>query len=85
MVVRVMLVIVMNLYTHVSIGGVMKKLGRGLRYVWPNPDYPLPGASAIVYRRKQLGARSVVNLFHQVCHPLAQADTPGAFLLGDGP
>jgi hypothetical protein len=78
----VMLIIVMNLYTHVSIGGVMKKLGRGLRYVWPNPDYRLPGASAIVYRRKQLGARPMVHLFHQVCQPLAQANTPGAFLFG---
>jgi len=82
MIVTVMLVIVMNLYSHVSIGGVMKKLGRGLRYVWPDPDYLLPGASAIVYRRKQLGARPMVNLFHQVCQPLAQADTPGAFLFG---
>lgn len=82
MVITVMLVIMMNLYTHVSIGGVMKKLGRGLRYIWPDPDYVLPGASAIIYRRKQLGARPMVRLFHQVCRPLAQPATPGAFLFG---
>ena len=33
MVVTVMLVIVMNLYTTMSLGQVMKKLGRGLRYI----------------------------------------------------
>jgi hypothetical protein len=82
MVITVMLVIMMNLYTHVSIGGVMKKLGRGLRYIWPDPDYVLPGASAIIYRRKQLGVRPMVRLFHQVCRPLAQPATPGAFLFG---
>ena len=82
MVVTVMLVIVMNLYTHISIGGVVKKMGRGLRYVWPDPDYVLPGASAVVYRRQQLGVRPMVKLFHQVCRPLAQPNTPGAFLFG---
>lgn len=82
MVVTVMLVIVMNLYTHISISGVVKKMGRGLRYVWPDPDYVLPGASAVVYRRQQLGVRPMVKLFHQVCRPLAQPNTPGAFLFG---
>lgn len=82
MVVTVIFVIVMNLYAHLSIGRVMKKLGRGLRYVWPDPDYVLPGDSALAYRRKQLGARPMVRLFHQVCRPLAEADTPGAYLFG---
>lgn len=82
MVVTVMVVIMMNLYTHLSIGRVMKKLGRGLRYIWPDPDYELPGDSAIAYRRQQLGARPMVNLFHQVCQPLATPETPGAFLFG---
>jgi len=82
MVVMVMLVIVMNLYTTMSLGQVMKKLGRGLRFIWVDPDYVLPGESAITYRRYQLGARPVVRLFHQVCQPLAQPTTPGAYLFG---
>jgi len=82
LVVTVMLVIVMNLYTTMSLGQVMKKLGRGLRLIWLDPDYILPGDSAIAYRRYQLGARPMVRLFHEVCQPLAQPDTPGAFLFG---
>lgn len=82
LVVTVLLVISMNLYTSLSIGQVMKKLGRGLRYIWPNPGYKLPGASAINYRRYQLGARPMVRLFHAVCRPLAQPQTRGAYLFG---
>ncbi len=82
MVVTVMLVIVMNLYTTMSLGQVMKKLGRGLRYIWADPNYIVPGDSAISYRRYQLGARPVVSLFHEVCQPLAQPDTQGGFLFG---
>jgi hypothetical protein len=42
----------------------------------------VPNASAVSYRRDQVGARPVVALFHQVCQPLAEPDTPGAFLFG---
>jgi hypothetical protein len=82
LVVTVMIVIVMNLYTTMSLGQVMKKLGRGLRFIWVDPDYILPGDSALAYRRYQLGARPMVRLFHEVCQPLAQPDTPGAFMFG---
>lgn len=82
MVAVVLLVITMNIYTHLSIGHVMGKLAQGLRFIWRDPDYQVPGASAISHRRYQLGARPVVNLFHQVCQPMATAETPGAFLFG---
>jgi hypothetical protein len=82
MVVTVLLTIAINLYSHLSIGEVMRKIARGLRYVWPDPDYQVAGDSAISYRRYQLGARPVVTLFHQVCCPIATLGTPGAFLFG---
>ena len=83
--------IAMNLYTTLSMGHVLQKLARGLRYVWPDPEYPVPGASALSYRRYQLGARPLAALFHRVCQPLATPATPGACLFGlrlmalDGP
>jgi hypothetical protein len=80
--VTVQLVIMMNLYTTDSIGAVLEKMAQGLRYIWPDPDYQVPNASAVSYRRDQVGARPVVALFHQVCQPLAEPDTPGAFLFG---
>jgi hypothetical protein len=82
MVAVVLVTIAMNIYTHLSIGEAMRKLARGLRFVWPDPDYVVPKDSAIVYRRYQLGARPLVNLFHRVCRPMATPETPGAFLFG---
>ena len=63
MVVVMLLTIVMNIYTRLSIGEAMRKLAHGLRFVWPDPDYPVPKDSAVVYRRYQLGAAPMVALF----------------------
>jgi hypothetical protein len=82
MVVVVWLVIALHLYPTVSIGGVLRKLARGLRFIWPDPLISLPTDSAIAYRRSQLGARPVVALFKQVCQPIATAQTRGAWLFG---
>src|SRR5436853_2620429 len=82
MVLVVWLVIALHLYPTVAIGGVLRKLARGLRFVWPDPSIRLPGDSAIAYRRSQLGARPIVALFHQVCQPMATPQTRGAFLFG---
>ena len=82
MVVTVFVVLAMNLYTHLSLRHVMRKLAQGLRFVWPKPTYALPKASALTYRRYQLGVRPLAALFHQVCRPLATPETPGAFLFG---
>lgn len=78
----VWLVIAMNIYTHQSVGEVMRKLARGLRYIWPDPEYPLPNDAALSYRRYQLGAQPLARLFHQVCRPMTTPQTPGAFLFG---
>ena len=39
--------IAMNMYSRLSIGEVMRKMARGLWYVWPNPDYALPKDSPL--------------------------------------
>jgi hypothetical protein len=78
----VWLVIALHLYTTLSIGAVLAKLARGLRFIWPDPTIRLPGASAISYRRAQLGARPLVALFHEVCQPIATSQTRGAWLFG---
>jgi hypothetical protein len=80
--VTVLLVIMINIYTSDAIGDVLEKMAQGLRYIWPDADYLVANASAITYRRYQVGARPVVAIFHQVCQPLAASDTPGAFLFG---
>jgi hypothetical protein len=78
----VWLVIALHLYTTLSIGNVLAKLARGLRFIWPNPSIRLPKDSAISYRRSQLGARPLVALFHLLCQPIATPQTRGAFLFG---
>ena len=80
MTVVVFLVIAMNLYAELSLGQVLSKLAQGLRYIWPDPDYALAGDAALSYQRYQLGARTLVALFHRFCRPLATARTQGAFL-----
>ncbi len=82
LVLTVWLVIALHLYPTVSIAGVLRKLARGLRFVWSDPTLPLPGESALAYRRAQLGARPVVTLFRHLCQPIASPHTPGAFLFG---
>jgi hypothetical protein len=76
------LVIALHLFPSVAISGVFRKLARGLRLLWPDPEVPLPKDSALAYRRQQLGARPLVALFHQLCRPIATPQTRGAFLFG---
>lgn len=80
--VTVLLTIGMNIYTRLSIGAVMEKIAKGLRYIWSDPNYVVANDAAISYRRYQLGARPLVALFHRVCRPMATAQTQGAFLFG---
>jgi hypothetical protein len=78
----VYVLIAMNLFPHLSMGDVVTKIAQGLRYIWPDPEIRVGTASALTYRRTQVGARPLVALFHQVCRPLATAQTKGAFLFG---
>jgi hypothetical protein len=81
-VLTVWVVIALHLFPTVAVSGVLRKLARGLRLLWPDPELPLPKDSALAYRRQQLGARPLVTLFHQVCHPIATPHSRGAFLFG---
>ena len=74
--------IAMGLFTNMALEQVLRKLVKGLRYIWPEPDYRTANKSAICQARQRLGARPVVELFHRVCHPLATPQTSGAFLFG---
>jgi hypothetical protein len=82
MVLIIWLIIALHLYPTVGIGGVLRKLARGLRLIWPDPTISLPTDSAIAYRRAQLGARPIVSLFQHLCQPMAKEQTRGAFLFG---
>ena len=42
MVAVMLLTIVINIYTRLSIGEAMRRLARGLRFVWSDPDYSVP-------------------------------------------
>lgn len=80
--VTIWVLIAMNLYTHLALRHVVGKVAQGLRFIWPDPTYRLPGASAFVYRRYQLGAAPLVALFERLGRPIATPQTPGAFRFG---
>jgi hypothetical protein len=82
MVAVISVIIAMGLLPSLSIPHVLQKMAQGLRYVWPDPDITLPGASALSYRREQLGVEPLRQLFQQVCQPRATPQTPGAFRFG---
>jgi hypothetical protein len=74
--------IAMNVYTHLALDHVLRKVSQGLRFIWPDPTYRVPGASALVYRRYQLGAAPVRALYERLARPIATPQTPGAFRFG---
>ena len=80
--VTVLVIVGMNIYSYLSIGHVMQKIAKGLRFIWSDPEASLPKDSALSYRRYQLGAPVMAQLFRQVCRPIATALTQGAFLFG---
>ena len=82
LVITVFIVISMGLYSTLSIGKVLNQLVKGLRFIWHDPSYPVAKDTAISYRRKQLGARPMAELFRRVCQPIATEETRGAFLFG---
>jgi hypothetical protein len=47
--VTVLVLVGMNLYPYLSIGHVSQKIACGLRFIWPDADYDLPGDSALKY------------------------------------
>ena len=82
MLVTVMIVIGMGLFQHIGIGGVMKKMARGVRLLWGDGGYEVAGDSAISTRRYQLGSEVLQRVFKAVCRPMATVKTKGAFFHG---
>jgi hypothetical protein len=78
----VLVIVSMNIYPYLSIGHVIQKLARGLRFIWPDADYDVPKDSALSYRRYQLGAPVMARLFRHICRPIATPETKGAFCFG---
>jgi hypothetical protein len=79
-------VIALNLFRDHSTEEVYEAMAGGLDLLWTEGEEikedPLPGASALSYRRKQLGARPMAALFRRICRPLATPQTKGAFRFG---
>lgn len=77
-----LLIVAMNMLCHYSLHQVLIKLLRGLRLIWPDPDFVAATKGAICQARYRIGARPIVELFHRVCKPMATRATHGAFLFG---
>jgi len=75
-------VIALTLFRDYSTAEVYEAMAEGLDLVWEGEGDPLPGASALSYRRKQLGAKPLARLFRRICRPLATPQTAGAFRFG---
>jgi Insertion element 4 transposase N-terminal/Transposase DDE domain len=82
MVLTLLLCIAMNLFTEEAIDDVLLKLLQGPRFLRPDDDLEPASAGAICQRRQQLGVAPLAALFHEVCQPLAIAETKDAFLFG---
>jgi hypothetical protein len=81
-VVMVYYVMGLALLRRLNLAAVFRFLARGLRWLWPDSELALPTASALVYRRKQLGVTVLRQLFRQQCQPMATPATKGAFRFG---
>ena len=77
----VYLVIAMNLFARERLGLVLERLLHTWHWLSPETN-SAAGDPAIHYRREQLGVAPMVDLFHQVCRPMATESTRGAFLFG---
>ena len=78
----VVLAVGMNLWARQSLSRVLVKLLKGLRFIWPDPSFVPASKGAISQLRYEIGAAPVVALFHRICKPMANLDTPGGFLFG---
>src|SRR2546423_13090435 len=82
MVAIVYLVIALTLFPRLTVGGVLRRLASGARFLWPDPSAPVASDGAICQRRQQLGVTPVRRLFRRCCRPQATPQTKGAFRWG---
>lgn len=78
----VYLIIALALFPAQSTAHVLRTITAGLRHLWPQPVERLATKSALSSRRTQLGEQPLQTLFSRVVHPIATAQTTGAFRFG---
>lgn len=80
----VALIIAMSLWSKDSIEDVLKNLVHGLSAQWVRLEqsWKKPSKSSISEARQRIGPQVMSHLFHAVARPLANEQTPGAFLNG---
>src|SRR5260370_9732237 len=76
------LVIALTLFPRLTVGGVLRRLASGARFLWPDPREAVPTDGAICQRRQQLGVTPVRQLCRRCCRPQATPQTKGAFRWG---
>jgi hypothetical protein len=76
------LVIALTLFPRLTVGGVLRRLASGARFLWPDPREAVPTDGAICQRRRQLGVTPVRQVFRRCCRPQATQETKGAFRWG---
>ncbi len=82
MVAIVYLVMALTLFPRLRVGGVLRRLASGARFLWPDPNEAVPTDGAVCQRRQQLGVTPLRHLFRRCCRPLATPKTKGAFRWG---
>ncbi len=75
-------VMALTLFPRLTVGGVLRRLASGVRFLWPDPTEAVPTDGAICQRRQQLGVTPLRQLFRRCCRPLATPQTKGAFRWG---
>lgn len=76
------LVIALTLFPRLMVGGVLRRLASGARFLWPDPTQAVASEGAICQRRHQLGVTPVRHLFRRCCRPQATPQTKDAFHWG---
>jgi hypothetical protein len=81
---RLMVWVIVGLgwFAECALPRVLGKLIQGTSLVLGLDKATWPTASALTYRRQQLGVRPLAELCRRVCQPLATPNTPGAFAFG---
>ncbi len=74
--------VLQDLFPRLTVGGVLRRLASGARFLWPDPSAPVASDGAICQRRQQLGVTPVRQLFRRWCRPQATPQTKGAFRWG---
>ncbi len=82
MLLMIYLLLAAALWTRLSFPRVLEKLARPLHVLGLPLAVMRVAASAITYRRQQLGSIPLQRLFASCCRPLCQPETPGAYRFG---